>query len=75
MLHSLKHYRVLHERMVLVTIRVFDVPYVPEIDRVEVAGLGEAFWRVTVHYGFLKGMSPTCPQPCRPAPTSGSNSR
>lgn len=52
LLHSLKHYRVLHERMVLVTIRVFDVPYVPEIDRVEVAGLGEAFWRVTVHYGF-----------------------
>ena len=52
MLHSLKHYKVLHERMVIVTIRIFDVPYVPEIDRVEVADLGESFWRVTVQYGF-----------------------
>ena len=52
MLHSLKHYKVLHERMVIVTIRVFDVPYVPEIDRVEVADLAEGFWLVTVQYGF-----------------------
>ncbi len=52
MLHSLKHYKVLHERMVIVTIRIFDVPYVPEIDRVEVTDLGESFWQVTVQYGF-----------------------
>ena len=52
LLHSLKHYKVLHERMVIVTIRIFDVPYVPEIDRVEVEDLGESFWRVTVQYGF-----------------------
>lgn len=52
LLHSLKHYKVLHERMVIVTVRVFDVPWVPEIDRVEVADLGESFWRVTVQYGF-----------------------
>ncbi len=52
MLHSLKHYKVLHERMVIVTIRIFDVPYVPEIDRVEVTPLAESFWQVTVQYGF-----------------------
>ena len=52
MLHSLKHYKVLHERMVIVTIRIFDVPYVPEIDRVEVTALAEGFWQVTVQYGF-----------------------
>ena len=52
MLHSLKHYKVLHERMVIVTIRIFDVPYVPEIDRVEVKPLGQDFWQVTVQYGF-----------------------
>jgi len=52
LLHSLKHYKVLHERMVIVTIRIFDVPHVPEIDRVEVADLGESFWQVTVQYGF-----------------------
>lgn len=52
MLHSLKHFKVLHERMVIVTIRIFDVPYVPEVDRVEVVKLDEGFWQVTVHYGF-----------------------
>ena len=52
MLHSLKHYKVLHERMVIVTVRVFDVPYVPEIDRVEVHDLGESFWQITIQYGF-----------------------
>ena len=52
MLHSLKHYKVLHERMMIVTIRVFDVPYVPEIDRVEVHDLGESFWQITIQYGF-----------------------
>ncbi len=52
MLHSLKHYKVLHERMVIVTIRIFDVPYVPSIDRVEVKPLGQDFWQVTVQYGF-----------------------
>ena len=52
MLHSLKHFKVLHERMVIETIRIFDVPYVPEVDRVEVVKLDEGFWQVTVHYGY-----------------------
>ncbi len=52
MLHSLKHYKVLHERMVIVTLRIFDVPYVPDTDRVEVKVLGQEFWQVTVQYGF-----------------------
>lgn len=52
LLHSLKHYKVLHERMMIVTIRIFDVPYVPEIDRVEVHDLGQDFWQITVQYGF-----------------------
>ena len=52
MLHSLKHYKVLHERMIIATIAYFDVPHVPEIDRVEVHELGESFWHVRVQYGF-----------------------
>jgi KUP system potassium uptake protein len=52
MLHSLKHYKVLHERMVIVTIRIRDVPYVPEAERVEITALGESFWQVMVYYGF-----------------------
>ena len=52
LLHSLKHYKALHERVVIVSVSVFDVPYVPEIDRVEVRKLRENFWQVIVQYGF-----------------------
>lgn len=52
LLHSLKHYKAIHERMMIVNIQFFDVPYVPDIDRVEVHALGENFWRITVQYGF-----------------------
>jgi KUP system potassium uptake protein len=52
LLHSLKHYKALHEEIVILNVQVFDVPYVPEIDRVEVHRLDGNFARVTVHYGF-----------------------
>ncbi|MDD2885125.1 MAG: potassium transporter Kup [Dechloromonas sp.] len=52
MLHNLMHNKVLHERVVLLSVQFFDVPYVPEIDQVEVEALRESFWRVTVRYGF-----------------------
>lgn len=40
------------EKLMIVTIRIVEVPYVPEIDRVEVASLGQGFWQITVQYGF-----------------------
>jgi KUP system potassium uptake protein len=52
MLHSLKHYKVLHERVVIVSVRVADIPYVAEAQRVEVTPLQESFWQVSVTYGF-----------------------
>lgn len=52
LLHSMKHYKVLHEQVVILTVHVFDVPYVPELDRVEVARLPSNFVRVDVQYGF-----------------------
>lgn len=52
LLHSLKHYKVLHERQIMVSVQFFDVPYVPEIDRVEVHRLQDSFWQVLVQYGF-----------------------
>ncbi|QEL65930.1 putative potassium uptake protein [Oryzomicrobium terrae] len=52
LLHNLMHNKVLHERIVIVTVQIFDVPFVPEIDRVEVHTLKENFWRVVVQYGF-----------------------
>ncbi|MBS1145552.1 MAG: potassium transporter Kup [Proteobacteria bacterium] len=52
LLHNLMHNKVLHERVVLLSVQFFDVPYVPDIDRVEVRSLRENFWSVVIHYGF-----------------------
>jgi KUP system potassium uptake protein len=52
LLHNLMHNRIIHERVVIISVQFFDVPYVPEIDRVEVHRLKENFWRVIVQYGF-----------------------
>jgi KUP system potassium uptake protein len=52
MLHNLIHNKVLHERVVLLTVISEDVPHVPEIDHAEVKSLGNNFYRVIVRYGF-----------------------
>jgi KUP system potassium uptake protein len=52
MLHSLKHYKALHEQIVILSVRVSDVPYVPNEDRVEIHRLPGNFVQVVVHYGF-----------------------
>ena len=53
MLHSLKHYKVLHERIALVAVNTLDVPYVPDAQRVTVEVLPNQFWRIKVFYGFM----------------------
>jgi KUP system potassium uptake protein len=52
LLHNLMHNKVLHERVILLSVQFFDVPFVPDIDRVEVRQLKENFWSVLIHYGF-----------------------
>ena len=52
MLHSLKHFKTLHEQVVILSVSVFDVPYVPDIDRVEVRKLAGNFSQVVVQYGY-----------------------
>ena len=52
MLHNLIHNKVLHERVILLTVITEDVPHVPEIDYVEVQPLGNNFYRVIMRYGF-----------------------
>ena len=54
MLHSLKHYHVLHERVVLCSIAVDDVPFVPLARRVEVKKLGKGFYEVKIRFGFFE---------------------
>ena len=53
LLHALKHFKVLHERTVLMTVVTEDVPHVADGDRVEVADIGKGFYTVLVHYGFM----------------------
>ena len=52
LLHNLNHNKVLHERVLLLTVRAEDIPHVPDSQRVEVKPLSTDFYRLTVHYGF-----------------------
>jgi len=54
LLHSLKHYKVMHERVVLASIAVEGVPFVPPERRVEVNKLGKGFFEVKIRYGFFE---------------------
>ena len=54
LLHNLKHNRVLHERVLFMTVLTTDAPYVPDSERVEVQHLGEGFHRVIGRYGFAE---------------------
>jgi len=72
LLHNLKHNKVLHERVFLLTVRIEDVPYVAHGTRSEVMDYGSGFYRVLIRYGFmeevnvpaelakLEGCGPTC---------------
>lgn len=53
LLHSLKHYRVLHQTNVFLTVRFADVPWVSNEQRMHAAGIGHGCWRMTVEYGFM----------------------
>lgn len=52
LLHNLKHNKVLHERIILLTLRVEDVPYVHNVRRVCIEQLSPTFWRVVASYGW-----------------------
>jgi KUP system potassium uptake protein len=52
MLHNLLHNKVLHERVVLLTVITEDVPHVPEIDLAEVQPMGNNFFRIIMRIGF-----------------------
>jgi len=54
LLHNLKHNKVLHDRVLLLTIHTQDIPRVPPAERVRLAELGCAFWRMDAYYGFAE---------------------
>ena len=54
LLHNIKHNKVLHERVVILTVAIQDVPYVDEAERYTVIDLGKGFYRLTLRFGFLE---------------------
>ncbi len=60
LLHSLKHFKVLHETNAIVTLVVDDRPRVPTKERTTVEHLSASFLRITVRYGFTE--SPNLPR-------------
>jgi KUP system potassium uptake protein len=52
MLHNLKHNKVLHEKVVILTVKFLDIPHTNLEERVTVEALPYEFYRVTVKYGF-----------------------
>jgi KUP system potassium uptake protein len=54
LLHSLKHYKVLHEQNVVLTMITETTPRVSVADRVSIELLGGSFQRVLLHFGFME---------------------
>ncbi|MFV0622795.1 potassium transporter Kup [Sphingomonas sp. ac-8] len=54
LLHNLKHNKVLHERVVLLTVKISDEPFVAEEGRVKAEDLGQGFHRLILRYGFMQ---------------------
>ncbi len=54
LLHSLKHYKVLHENNVVLTVVIENTPYVKTADRVSIEPLGKSFSRVRIRFGFME---------------------
>ena len=69
LLHNLKHNEVLHQHVVLLTVDIGDVPYVPADQRSGISHLGKGFHRVALHYGFME--QPDVPRDLAPLADKG----
>ncbi len=54
LLHNIKHNKVLHERVVILTVDIQDVPYVDPEHRCEYVDMGDGFYRAVLRYGFME---------------------
>ncbi|MGN8000372.1 potassium transporter Kup [Sphingomonas sp. 22176] len=78
LLHNLKHNKVLHERIVLLTVAIEPVPHVRGAECTTMEPLGDGFFRVVLHYGFMDEVDvplalaaiQDCGAPFRPMETS-----
>jgi KUP system potassium uptake protein len=53
LLHNVKHNKVLHDRVVVLTVKIEQVPHVPDEKRIETCALPENFHRIILRYGFM----------------------
>lgn len=54
LLHHIKHNHMLHEKVVLLSIRSIDSPNVPADERIKLDDLGQGFYRVVATYGYMQ---------------------
>lgn len=60
LLHHLKHNKVLHEQVVLLSVLTEEIPRVPEEERLKIKLFGDGFYRVIARYGFME--TPNIPE-------------
>ena len=59
LMHNLKHNKVLHERVMIMSVKTEVTPRVPPHKRYEIEKLSDAFTKITLHYGYME--SPRIP--------------
>ncbi len=57
LIHHLQHNKVLHEKVILVTVVIESVPRLPASQRLRIESLGQGFYRVTISYGFNQAVN------------------
>ncbi len=60
LMHQIKHNHVLHEKIVILSIRSLDIPFAPPDQRLELEDLGQGFYRLLGFYGFME--APDAPE-------------
>ncbi|HTV70104.1 MAG TPA: potassium transporter Kup [Rhizobiaceae bacterium] len=54
LMHSLKHYKVLHEQNAILTVETAEQPYVPDDERVRMTTVNELFLKVRMTFGYME---------------------
>ncbi|MCB0368403.1 MAG: potassium transporter Kup [Bdellovibrionales bacterium] len=54
LLHNLRHNKVLHDRIIFLTISTKEVPYVSKAERVQLESFGQEIYRIIASFGFME---------------------
>ena len=54
LMHSLKHYKVLHKQNVILTVATAQAPTVPDSQRIKMEPINDLFMRVTMKFGYME---------------------